>query len=142
MIVVDASLGVKWFLDEVESVAADTLLVEYMGKITVPDIFLIEVASALVRTANMHKTTQLLMQEHLGNLATLWAGTAFTQVHMESHQLKDAADIAIELGHPLKDCIYLALAMEHDCELITCDARFAVRAKTIWPTIKLLTDVH
>jgi predicted nucleic acid-binding protein len=44
----------------------------------------------------------------------------------------------MNLGHPLKDCIYLALAMEMSCDLITCDARFAEKAKGAWARVRVL----
>jgi predicted nucleic acid-binding protein len=46
--------------------------------------------------------------------------------------------LAIDIGHPLKDCVYLVLAMELDCELVTCDARFAKKAKSVWGRVRVL----
>lgn len=50
-----------------------------------------------------------------------------------------ASALAIQLGHPLKDCLYLALARELGCALATCDVRFRNRALEAYPDIKLLT---
>ena len=36
----------------------------------------------------------------------------------------DAARIAIELGHPAYDCMYLALALRIGTEVVTADNRF------------------
>jgi predicted nucleic acid-binding protein len=44
------------------------------------------------------------------------------------------------MSHPIKDCIYLALAMEQDRELATCDHRFQKRAVALYPKVKLLRD--
>ena len=49
-----------------------------------------------------------------------------------------AANLALELGHPLKDCVYLALAMDLDCKLITCDAKFASKASVKWGNVQVL----
>ena len=45
------------------------------------------------------------------------------------------------LGHPVRDCVYLALAMEFGGELATCDAKFSAKAQTIYPKVKLLADL-
>jgi predicted nucleic acid-binding protein len=31
----------------------------------------------------------------------------------------------MEIGHPIYDCIYLALALHHDTHVVTADRRFA-----------------
>jgi predicted nucleic acid-binding protein len=38
-----------------------------------------------------------------------------------------AFELALELGHPVYDCLYLALAIERDCVLPTADMRFVRR---------------
>ena len=37
--------------------------------------------------------------------------------------LEPATRIAIDLDHPAYECLYLALAAERDCELVTADER-------------------
>ncbi|MBV9290696.1 MAG: type II toxin-antitoxin system VapC family toxin [Hyphomicrobiales bacterium] len=34
-----------------------------------------------------------------------------------------ATRMAVELNHPAYDCVYLALAAENDCQLVTADER-------------------
>ena len=38
--------------------------------------------------------------------------------------LDSALDLAIQLNHPIYDCLYLALALRHDTDVITADRRF------------------
>ena len=59
---------------------------------------------------------------------------------MGPQKIASSAGQAIDLGHPLKDCIYLALAMELGCELVTCDARFAAKAKGVWAGVRVLGE--
>ena len=62
-------------------------------------------------------------------------------VRTESTQLADlmaAARLALDLGHPIKDCIYLALAMKLGCELLTSDRRFAAKDEPVWPKVRVL----
>jgi predicted nucleic acid-binding protein len=48
--------------------------------------------------------------------------------------------LAQTLGHTLKDCLYLALARELDCDFLTCDARFVAKAALLSPRARLLED--
>lgn len=58
----------------------------------------------------------------------------------DPEQVEIAAEIAMQIGHPTKDCVYLALAMEYDCELVTCDAKFAAKARAVHSAVRLLAD--
>ncbi len=139
MIVIDASLAVKWFLEEPESDSARQKLADNLGQITVPDLFVIEVTAALVRNANIHKRTYPAMRAHIADFAALLAGNELQQVRPTPPQVAKAATLALDLGHPLKDCIYLALAVELGCDLVTCDARFAAKAKGVWDRVRVLS---
>lgn len=138
MIVVDASLGVKWFLDEANSEQASELLVANRTRISVPDLFGIEVSSALVRECNMRQEEASDFSWALARFGALLSSRALVSVRTDASGLAEAASIALDLGHPLKDCIYLALAMKLDCPLITCDHRFAAKAIALWRQIETL----
>jgi predicted nucleic acid-binding protein len=140
MIVIDASLAVKWYLAEAHSEEAVDLLLSESPNISVPDTFCVEVASALVREANMDKTKSSDVRYSLGRFRTLCEGGGLRTIRTVPEALDTAANLAIELGHPLKDCIYLALAMELECDLVTCDTRFAERAKGVWDRVRVLGE--
>ncbi len=138
VIIVDASLAVKWFLDEPLSAAAGEILALHTGNIIVPDIMLVEVSGALVRNANVVKSSRANTLIALNRLETLFADSDIAARRTSSVEMRRCADLAIKLGHPLKDCIYLALAMELDCELMTADARFAEKAREVWDKVRVL----
>jgi predicted nucleic acid-binding protein len=138
MIVIDASLGVKWFLDEVGSQEATELLVEHRKHVSVPDLFGIEVGGALIREANTRKTEASQYSWALARLGALLDGGAISTFRTGNKELANAANLALDLGHPLKDCVYLALAMELDCALHTCDRKFARKARDVWQAIEVL----
>jgi predicted nucleic acid-binding protein len=140
MIVVDASLGAKWFLDEDVSQAAIDLLANQFGTIAAPDLFGIEVAATLVREANARKGAAADMRLALDRLIGLFDSVAVELFPTNPENLAAAAALAIGIGHPLKDCIYLALAMELGCELVTCDARFAEKARGVWDRVRVLGE--
>ena len=140
MIVVDASLATKWILVEPDSAAATNLLAANTGQLHAPDLLIVEVASAIVRTANMDKG----LTDEMGTRLSQWTGgrtAGAVELHSVTRSLVAAAGaIAISLGHPLKDCIYLALAEQLGAELATCEARFRDRAAGTYPRVRLLAD--
>ena len=76
MIVIDASLAVKLYLDEPGSEEAIVLMESSDGEISAPDLLVVEVASALVRRANIDKHVGDAMQRKLASFAELASGGA------------------------------------------------------------------
>jgi predicted nucleic acid-binding protein len=138
VIVVDASVAVKLYRDEAGTDDATALFAEHGGDMSVPDLFAIEVAGAIVRDANVNKTGPNDNREKLESFANLLGSPALRLVRVNDTDAIRAANLAIDLGHPLKDCIYLLLAMELGCPLVTCDARFAAKARGVWDQVRLL----
>lgn len=140
MIVVDASLAAKWVLWEEDSRRALQFLVKYGDALCAPDIVFVEVGQAVIRRANEDKTIAEDALEALRKWTTRWGGHVLRPHRVTQRRLWEAGRLAVELGHPLKDCIYLRLAMELSCELATCDAKFRRRAVKSYPDIRLLSD--
>lgn len=140
MNVVDASVAVKWFVDEKRSAAAFELLERKQGLLRVPELFVLEVAATLVRIANIDKASRENSQAALYHLLDLLDRGALTVEASPPGQIVDAAQLAIDLGHPIKDCVNLALAMKLDCPLVTADAKFAAKARERWPHIDVLAE--
>ncbi len=138
MIVLDASVAVKWFINEAGSNLAKQLLEAEQGHLLVPDIFVVEVSSTLVREANANKSIGEIFRTGLIHLIDLIDRQSLILERTSPGRVMEAANLAIDLGHPLKDCLYLALAMEKDCELVTCDARFAAKAQGVWDRVRVL----
>lgn len=140
MIVIDASVAVKWFAEEPFSPEARQLLDEERGELVFPDVFVIEVATTLVRIANVIKASRSESEDSLLRLLDLIDSGAILRLETLPEQTIAAATLALDLGHPLKDCIYLALAMELGCDLLTCDTRFAAKAKGVWAGVRVLGE--
>lgn len=140
MIVVDASIAAKLYRDEPESEEAQALIAAKAGQMFAPDIFAIEVAGVIVRDANSDKLTVAIQREKLAHLEILLASPVLHLVGTGSADIVNAAKLAIELGHPLKDCLYLALAIDLNCDLLTADARFAARARSVWDRVQVLGE--
>jgi predicted nucleic acid-binding protein len=138
MIVVDASLAVKWFLTESDSGVAQQLFVDFFERMAAPDLIVIEVASSLVRHANSNRVDASLMDAALDDWAAMLIETVIRLDRGTPEKIRDAGRLAMTLGHPLKDCLYLALAIKIGCDFVTCDARFASKAALVYPRTMLL----
>jgi predicted nucleic acid-binding protein len=140
VIVLDASIAAKLYREEPDSGVAQALIAAHVGQMVAPDLFAVEVAGVIVRDANSDKRMADLQREKLASLAALLASPALRLVGMEPDGIVVAARMAMDLGHPVKDCIYLVLAMELGCPLVTADARFAGRASTVYNGVRVLGD--
>jgi predicted nucleic acid-binding protein len=118
--VVDASVALKWFVDEDGSDVARTLL---GGPLTAPDLLMAEVANGLWTMART------------GRLAPEAPGAALRRLPRYFDHLAPlaplaprAAEIAGALDHPAYDAFYLALAEAGHGEVVTADRRLAAAA--------------
>jgi predicted nucleic acid-binding protein len=126
LIVLDASVAVKWFLPEkVETLATEALaLLGRSGRneiqIIVPDSFWVEFASVLwkvIRRGNFPKDSAD---------AALASLKRFNFHTVSSLKLLDNAfQIATAHGRTVYDCLYVALAVQTNSQLITADERLA-----------------
>ncbi len=141
MIVLDASLAAKLVIEEADSLAAKRWFLELVEDVVAPDLIAIEVAQAIVRRVNVRTTAPEIGRTALRAWQGMLSGGGRALTRAEPAQVVAGAEIAIRLGHPVKDCLYLALAMQLNCDLVTSDARFADKARTVYPGIRLL-DVY
>ncbi len=133
-IVIDASVAVKWVLREAGSDAADGLL-DHDGLIA-PVIWLAEAANALWRRARIGEITADEASERLHELQNAPVASVAIEPHLDR-----ALRLANEIGHPIYDCLYLALALHQDTHVVTADRRFAAAAQPGLPgRVRLLSD--
>ena len=120
MIVVDASLAFKWFVEETDSAPA----IQFASRhdLIAPSLLRSELANALWKKVLRDEVSAE------GARASLNAIDAFIGEWIELAELtREAFDIAAELRHPVYDCYYLALARRRMSKLATADERFAAR---------------
>ncbi|MFD1787473.1 type II toxin-antitoxin system VapC family toxin [Sphingomonas floccifaciens] len=141
MTVVDASLATKLLIEEPDSDLAHDWFRAERGAIIAPDLIAIEVAQAVVRRVNERLAPAEFGRAAMRGWTELLSGRAIEPVRMGPENVERASAIAMHLGHPVKDCLYLALAIDRRCRLITCDRKFVERAHAIYPDIALLADV-
>jgi predicted nucleic acid-binding protein len=121
-VVVDASIVLKWFVVEEDSRAA--LLVRTEHDIAAPDFLLIECRNALLNKVRRRELEPAQAEDAESGLDEIALGIAILP---SSPLLRDAFTIALDLGEPIYDCIYLAAALATSRTLITADERFAAK---------------
>jgi len=115
--VLDASIAVKWVLDEAGSDKARTLSAAVLEA---PDFLMVECANILWKKV---RVGDLSLEGAMARLDLLSrAPIALNSTH---DLLESALRLAARLKHPVYDCIYLALAVRREVPLITADRRFA-----------------
>jgi predicted nucleic acid-binding protein len=114
-IVVDASIAVAWFANEPDQEAA-TRLLETESVLLSLDFMIVETTNAWWKKLRRREMDLADIEQAVTNLLAVeieW--TPSVQL------IKPAARLAAELGHPVYDCLYLALAVSHSASLATAD---------------------
>ena len=128
--VVDASVAFNLHLNSPVSKVAAGALAE--ADITLaPDLIFSEVANAAWVT-----TRAGMITEDEGAAIVSLLSSHLTRIVTSASLAPRAYQIAIELEHPVYDCIYLALAERESAALVTFDRRFEVAVrKTKWAAL-------
>lgn len=116
-VVVDASIAFLWFVREPDRWGAQRLL-ETDATLLAPDLMAVEVTNAWWKKLRRREMDMADVEQAVTNLLAL--GIAWTAA---AALLRPAARLAVELGHPVYDCVYLALARSHSASLATADDR-------------------
>jgi len=132
-VVVDASLALKWVVEEPYSGEARSLLAEWGNhrrKLLAPALFLYEVANALAKRIQRREFTLEQAKERLRFF--LESGPLLQQIaaiHPRALELMERFGLATAY-----DAHYLALAESQRCECWTADARLwnAVKKELRW----------
>ena len=121
-VVVDASIAVLWFANEPDRWNAERLL-ETESLLFAPDLMAAETTNAWWKKLRRHEMELADVEQAVTNLLALEiAWTSSTAL------LRPAARLAVELGHPVYDCLYLALAASCSASLATADGRLRTGA--------------
>lgn len=136
VVVVDASVAAKWLVEEADSVVAVTLL-DGTFDLYAPRLLASEVGNMLWRRARsglIDDSKAARLAATLIDIPLRWRDDEWTCV--------EAVRIANELGHPVYDCMYLALALRIGTKVVTADKRFvsAVELTTYEPIVVPLSE--
>ena len=122
-LVVDASVALKWLIEEDGSEAALSLRAH---DLCAPSLLRIEVDNVFRTLAGRGAVTA----QAAADLFALFQTAPVTIVEPDDALERRALDLALALSHPVYDCLYLALAERLARQVVTADRRFlrAVRA--------------
>lgn len=116
-LVVDASVALKWFVPEVNGEVARRLLIS--GVILhAPRFLAIETINAAWKNWRKELIGEEVVRSVSGRIETL-----IDAWHADEPMLQEAAEMALQLKHPLFDCLYLVLAKRLGAKVITADKR-------------------
>lgn len=115
--VVDASVAVKWVVPEALSDKADELLARDPDLLA-PDLLLVEGVNALWK-----KTLRKEISAREGDRALRLLTESGIDLRPAGPLLARALELARRLGHPVYDCVYLALAERERVPVVTADRR-------------------
>jgi predicted nucleic acid-binding protein len=121
--VVDASVAVKWFVEERGSSAARAVLASGESLLA-PELILVETSNTAWK-----KVKRKEMTSEQGEAMVRAVPMYFERLVPSGALVARAYALANRLNHPVYDCLYLALAEVESVELITDDARL-VKAVT------------
>ncbi len=117
-LVVDASVAVKWFFPEIYSEAARQIVLS-KREFLAPDLIWPEVGQALLKKVRRNEITSEEAADILRD---------FSRFPLQTYESKILLDTAWVLadrhGVSVYDALYLALAMDRDCSLVTADRKF------------------
>jgi predicted nucleic acid-binding protein len=119
-IVVDASVGLKWVLQEPDSHLAEALI-RFEPDLLVPDFWLNEATNVLWLQVRKKVFTPVEAREGLALLRALVEPTSTANMHL--HEV--ALDIGIDVGHSTYDTLYLAFAVAMGASaVVAADSQF------------------
>jgi predicted nucleic acid-binding protein len=124
-VVVDASVVVKWFIDEIHSENARKIRDEYVNgtvDLTAPELMPFEVLNAL-RYSGLFKKDELLM------VAKSLELYGFELHSLSGNMAENTVKIAVEKDVTIYDAAYVALAMELNTNLYTADEKLIKRVE-------------
>jgi predicted nucleic acid-binding protein len=115
--VVDASVVIKWFIDEVHAEAARRLQAEHYDLLA-PDLLWPESGNILWKKVRRGELTT-------AEARLIWGGLERQPITIFPSSLvsEPALEVAFDTDRTVYDSCYLALAMLVDCQLVTADQR-------------------
>ena len=117
-LVVDASVALKWFLPDEPDAAKALAVIGDGAALIAPDIAIAEVCNAAWRSARLGRIGQDQVTEIAAILPRF-----FDALVGAAALTARAVAIAVELDHPVYDCLYVALAEARHAQLVTADKR-------------------
>jgi predicted nucleic acid-binding protein len=136
--VLDSSVALKWLLPEPDSAKAIQLRADFRNgvhELFAPDIFPLEVLNVLTKAERTKRIA-------VGNGYTLWQSmlTDLPALYPHAPLLYRAYQIASPARAAIYDCVYVALAEQEQCEIVTADDRLVKNLQSAFPFVRALSS--
>ncbi len=118
--IVDASVAFKWIFVEDGSAAANELLARV--ELHAPTLLLIEISNALWKKGRRGE-----LADHPAFAQQLRLVASLVSIVDAADFTPRALELALQIDHPVYDCVYLAMAEHFDEPLVSADARFIAK---------------
>lgn len=135
MIVLDASVVVKWFLDEegsTEALQYEAHHVDGRDRVVAPDLLVYEIANVL--SYKKHLTDR-----EIEGALNILEGLHLQLFSFSASELKDVVRVARKRGITVYDALYAMLAQKLGCAFVTADQELYRKLKGI-QEVSLLTN--
>jgi predicted nucleic acid-binding protein len=135
--VLDSSVGIKWVMNEVDSDKARRIRDDFRNAILellAPDCYVLEAAHGLTKAERRGIVTDSgrLWDELMLDCPDLYHSITL---------MVRAIQISRQFRHGVYDCLYVALAEQEGCELLTADARLTNNLQPTFPFITSLASL-
>ncbi|PIS28635.1 hypothetical protein COT42_07425 [Candidatus Saganbacteria bacterium CG08_land_8_20_14_0_20_45_16] len=135
MIILDASVILRWFIEEEQSDKARKIQDDYLVDkldIAVPDLLLYEVANAL----RFNKSFEV---DEIDQVLTSLSDLGIKVLPINYALVGEAARLAYNYELTVYDAIYVELSLKLGAEFVTADQKLFEKVKDL-PRITLLSD--
>jgi predicted nucleic acid-binding protein len=135
--VLDASVGLKWVMNEVDSDKAQHVRDSFRSSVherIAPESYILETAHGLTKAERRGTVTDA---ETLWTELMMYCPQLFPTIPLMAH----AIQIARRARIGVYDCLYVALADREVCELITAEDRLVRSLQPSFPFIRLLAPL-
>ncbi|HUA61654.1 MAG TPA: type II toxin-antitoxin system VapC family toxin [Verrucomicrobiae bacterium] len=137
--VLDCSVAAKWVFPEPDRAAAMDLFERWSSG----EIFLIAPALLLAEFASL--VAKRNRRREISGAQAAEADSMMTACSPRLYETRPLIlpSLALSLRYQLSlwDCVYLALAIEHNCPVYTADQRLVRAGKNRYPSIRLVQDL-
>jgi predicted nucleic acid-binding protein len=132
VVVFDASIIFPLLVNEEKSLVAREIYAKSQDVIFL-DFLRVEIANGLASSVRRRRFDQIYATEAMEKLDRL-----ILRAINSAPFVTAAFALALEINHPVYDCLYAIAARENDATLVTCDVRFAAKLDTTIYKVKLI----
>jgi predicted nucleic acid-binding protein len=115
-LVIDASIAVKWVVEEDGTPLA--VMLRQNHRFAAPDLLVAECANILGKKTQRNELTPAE-----ASMAAKLLERSNIELFAMRGLLAEATEMAISLGHPAYDCMYISLAASRNWRFVTADER-------------------